>query len=224
MPSIEAPKISRRRAALKLAAGFTAAAALPGIKAVFGATPLPTTRIEEDWVLVVGKPDPVNNAPLIKNVMSAQADLLGHCAFYDINYEMQGTPPKLVYGGFGIEMWSPSQQWPTTVFYPGNALLRTANEKITWTQRLSLSQGTLSFGIWNGSSTTWGSASGQVLSVSMSCPLADLSGYTSELSVAESGPTWWPDRVTSQTLKAVRYYDSSGKLVRTDSDARQAYP
>ena len=58
----------------------------------------------------------------------------------------------------------------------------------------------------------------------MPCPLTDLSAYSSDLSVAESGPTWWPDRVTSLTLKAVRYYYSSGKLVRTDSTSYQAYP
>src|SRR5215217_1132697 len=118
MTPIEAPKMTRRRAALKLAAGFTAAAALPGIRAVLGATTLPITRVEEDWVLVIGNPDPVNNAPLIKNVMSAQADLLGYCAFYNINYMMQGSPPKFVPGGYGIELWSPTQQWPTTVYSP----------------------------------------------------------------------------------------------------------
>jgi hypothetical protein len=221
MCTIETRKLNRRQAALKMAAGLSAAALLQ--RSGRAATALPITRIEEDWTLQIGNPDPVNNAPLIKTVMSAQADLLGYCAFYDINYEMQGSPPKFVPGGFGIEMWNPSQSWPTTVSYPTSTLLKTANEKISWTQRLDLSQGKLSFGIWNGSSTTWGSASGQVLNVAMPCSMADLSGYSSSLSVAESGPTWWPDRVSSLVLKTVRYYDSSGKLTRTDSTGYQAY-
>ena len=80
------------------------------------------------------------------------ADLLGHCAFYNVNYQMQGSPPKLVHGGFGIEMWGPNQQWPHTTYSSTAALLKNANELITWTQRLNLSAGVLSFGIWNGSS------------------------------------------------------------------------
>jgi hypothetical protein len=162
---------------------------------------------------------------MVKTVMSAQADLLGYCAFYDINYEMQGTPPKLVHGGFGIEMWNPGQQWPSTACYPTTTLLKYANELVTWTQRLDLSKEVLSFGIWNGSSQTWGTASGQVLSVSTSSvPYSDLSGYSPTVSVAESGPTWYPQLVTLLKLKTIRYYDSSGKLVSTDSTGYQAYP
>lgn len=215
-------KITRRQAAMALTAGVAGATLLG--RSLPAATTYPITRIEEDWILLIGNPDPTNQAPLIKTVMSAQADLLGYCAFYDINYEMQGTPPKFVPGGFGIEMWNPQQTWPNTVYYPSNAQLKTANEKITWTQRLDLSKGSLSFSIWNGSSTTWGSASGQNMVVSMTCPLADLSGYTTSLSVAESGPTWWLDRVSSMTIKAVRYYDSTGKLTKTDSTLYPVYP
>ena len=54
--------------------------------------------------------------------------------------------------------------------------------------------------------------------------LADLGDYDPTFSVAQSGPTWWPDRVTSLTLTAVRYYNASGTLIKTDPTDRSAFP
>ena len=217
-------EMTRRRAIQGvLAAGVSGAALLRGV--CRAATANPVTRVEEDWALQIGTPDTNNTAPMVKTVMSAQADLLGYCAFYDINYEMQGSPPKLVHGGFGIEMWNPNQQWPDTAYYPSTALLKVPNEVVIWTQQLDLNNGVLSFSVWDASSLTWGVAPGRLLNLSKaSVPYADLSGYTPTVSVAESGPTWYPQLVTSLKLKTVRYYDSGGAVVTTDSTGYQVYP
>jgi len=217
------PKISRRRAALgMLACGVAGPALMQGI--CRAAAP-PIVRVEEDWTLQIGQTNPANNAPLIKTVMSAQADLLGYCASFDVNYEMLGSPPQLIPGGFGVEMWNPGQQWPTAAGFARNTRLNIAGEAIAWTQRLDLTGGVLAFSVRNVTSQTWGATAGEALSVSMpAVPYADLSGYTRSLSVAESGPTWCPKLVTSLTLTAVRSYDGSGNLAATDATGYQAYP
>ncbi len=215
--------LSRRRATIEMAA--LAFAAVPMMRGVCRADSSTTaTRIEEDWTLVIGTPNSVNHAPGVKMIMSTQGDLLGYSADYSINYHKEGNPAAFAAGGYGIELCSPTQTAPVTTAGPGSDLLNTQGETLTWTQRLDLSNGTLTFSLWNGSSTTWGTTSGQILSVSSACSLADLSNYDPTFSVAQSGPTWWPDRVTSLTLTAVRYYNASATLINTDPTDRQAYP
>jgi hypothetical protein len=107
---------------------------------------------------------------------------------------------------------------------PSRELLDTTGETLTWTQRLKLSNGNLTFSLRNTKSETWDSASGEILSVSTACDLADLSGYDPLFSALQSGPTWWPDRVTSLVMTAVRYYDAMGGLILTDPTDRAAYP
>jgi hypothetical protein len=180
--------------------------------------------VEEDWSLVVGTPDKANNAPGVKMIMSPQADLLGYSADYNINFHKQGNPDAYIPGGYGIDLCDPTKSSPINVASTNGAFLNTPGETLTWTQRLRLSRGNLTFSLRNTSSTTWGTINGMVLSVSTTCPLADLSAYDPTQSVANSGPIWWRDRVTSLTLTQVRYYDVARNLLSTDSTVRSAYP
>jgi hypothetical protein len=182
-------------------------------------------RIEEDWALVVGTPDPINHAPGVKMIMSTQGDLLGYSADYNINFNKSGNPSTFTPGGYSIDLCRPTNSTPITSVGPVNTLLNTPGETLTWTQRLRLNNGTLSFSLRNTSSTTWGSTIGKLLSVyTTGCPLADLTGYDPNFSVAQSGPIWWANRVTSLTLNQVRYYDATGLLLSTDTTVRSAYP
>jgi hypothetical protein len=215
--------LSRRRAGIEMAA--CALAAWPFLGGTSRAsTTASVERIEEDWVLLIGTPDQTNHAPGVKMIMSTQDDLLGYSADYSINFHKEGDPIGFKAGGFGIELCSPDSNTPINSPGPDSTMLNTAGEKLTWTQRLQLSNGTLSFSLRNTSSTTWGSNTGRVLKVSTNCPLSDLSNYDPAFSVANSGPVWWPDRVVSLTLVQVRYYDASANLLTTDAVSRPAYP
>jgi hypothetical protein len=215
--------LSRRRATIEMAA--LAFAAAPMIRGVCRAdTSSAATRIEEDWTLVIGTPNTVNHSPGVKMIMSTQGDLLGYSADYTINYHKEGDPAAFTAGGYGIELCSPNQTDPVITAGPSKDLLNTKGETLTWTQRLDLSNGKLTFSLWNGTSTTWGTNSGQILSVSAACTLTDLSNYDPTFSVAQSGPIWWPNRVTSLTLTEVRYYGANGNLINTDSTDRPAFP
>jgi hypothetical protein len=216
-------RLISRRAAIKTAA--MALAAIPLMRGTSRGGFVPATAmVEEDWILIIANPDQVNHAPGIKMIMSTQGDLLGYSADYGINYHKEGDPPTFAPGGFGIELCSPGACQPTIVSSSSEDKLNTPGERLTWTQRLKLSNGTLTFSLRNTKSETWDDVEGEVLSVSGPCDLADLSNYDPNFSAAQSGPTWWPSRVTSLVMTAVRYYDSMGQLIRTDPTDRSAYP
>ncbi len=216
-------RLNRRRAAIRIASG--ALALLPILREESRASTCSAVeQVEEDWTLVVGRPDTTNHAPGVKMIMSTQGDLLGYSADYNINFHKQGNPDVFIPGGFGIDLCDPTKSSPINVSGTSGALLNTQGETLSWTQRLQLSDGVLSFSLRNTSSTTWGSVNGTVLTVSTNCPLDDLSAYDPTQSVANSGPIWWRDRVTSLTLTQVRYYDGQKNLLSTDSTVRSAYP
>lgn len=215
--------LSRRSAGIRIAA--YALAALPILRGTSRAAIAADIEcIEEDWALVVGKPDMDNNAPGVKMIMSPVGDLLGYCADYNINFHKRGSPDVFIPGGFGIDLCDPYRSSPINVSGTNNAFLNTRGETLSWTQRLKLSDGKLSFSLRNTISTTWGSTDGEVLTVSTDCPLNDLSGYDPAMSVANSGPIWWRDRVISLTLNQVRYFDASQTLISADLIVRSAYP
>jgi hypothetical protein len=103
----------------------------------------------------------------------------------------------------------------------GTALFATTNETVTWTQRMSLGGGKITYDIENGQSTTWGQfgQDGQDLAVSFDTTLSDLGRYSPDISASNSGVSWQSNLVTSMTLVQVRYY-SGGQLVATDTTPR----
>lgn len=180
-------------------------------------TPLPD-RVEEDWVLVIATPDTSSNGPQVTTSMSPSGDLtVGPFVAFDLNYREY---PSYTPGGVQTQVWSSNQLLTTST--QGSNQLNTANESITWTQFLSLSGGTVTYGVNNGQSVTWGKF-GQgngLLNVTFPSSLSSLSGYSPDVSVAHSGATWESNHVSSLSLVQVRYY-SGGQLILTDSTRRE---
>lgn len=216
-------RLSRRRAALEIAA--LALGAVPLMGRASRAQDVPKVMmVEEDWALVIGVPDAENHAPGVKMIMSTQEDLLGYSADFCINHRKVGSPPEFAAGGYGIEVCRPGQALPVIEAGSSGKKLAIDGETLTWTQRLKLADGTLTFSIQESSSTTWGTTTGEVLSVSSDCSIDDLEGYLPSFSVAQSGPVWWPSRVTALTMTGVRYFGPTGILIRTDLTPRVAHP
>jgi hypothetical protein len=182
----------------------------------FQSTPQPD-RIEEDWQVVIGTPDTSNDCPQLLSTMSPTGSATDPSLVFKLNYRDQ---PSYQSGGLSAQVWQGSQFGSKSD--QGSAELGTPNETITWTQRMSLSGGSLSFKVLSGNSTTWGQfgANDTDLAVSASSSLADLSGYSPTNSVAKAGATYGANRVTSMTLLQVRYYQGS-TLLSTDTTARQ---
>lgn len=173
------------------------------------------TAVEEDWQLVVAQPDVLGVGPQITTCMRPGGGSTSPFVAFDMNYREY---PTFQVGGMQIQVWSDNQVISTSG--QGSAQFQTANETITWTQRMSISNGTVSYGVNNGQSTTWGKfGQGQgLLSVSYTSTFSDMSGYSPKTSVALSGVSWEPNLASSLTLVQVRYY-SNGQLVSTDTNS-----
>jgi hypothetical protein len=173
-------------------------------------------QIEEDWRLIVATPDVEGVGPQITTSMCPVADQTkSPFIAFDLNYREY---PSFVAGGYQAQVWSDDQ----LVQYSSGgktAQFGTANETVTWTQRMSLSSGQVNYLIPAGTSTTWGTF-GRHINVGFSTSLTSLSGYSPATTVANSGVSWQVNNVQDLTLVAVRYY-SGGTMISTDSTARQ---
>jgi hypothetical protein len=177
----------------------------------------PADQIEEDWQVVIASPSAVEVGPQLTTCMSPVTDDSTPFFAFNLNYRdaqsfHAGGLQATVYSN-GTVLDSSSQ---------GDALCQTSNETITWTQRMSISgDGRVTCTIVNGQSTTWGQfGDSQGLdSVGFNTSVTSLASYSPTTSVAKSGAGWQSNRVTSMTLKRVRYY-RGGVLSSTDNTAR----
>lgn len=177
-------------------------------------------RIEEDWELVVADPDPSSFAPQVTCTFSPQGDLSGYYGVFDLN--LRNTP---IYeaGGMQLQVWVGEYPVMTKKSNVGT-LLNTANETVTWTTSMWISEGQLNFAITDGQSSTWGGfGSNGSLTVTVGQQLENLQGYSANVSIANSGIGFAANRVTSLTLKEVRAYSES-KLEAVDSTDRVVHP
>jgi len=190
-----------------------------GASAAADDAPYDVARVEEDWELVIDQPDTDKNGPQVTCTISPHALRSGYAAF-DVNYH---TQPNYYLGGLQLHAWSPLEPIVTRNF-PANDMLATPGETITWTQTMSLNDWRLKFQVINGQSQTWGSFGGHEHSVTVWAWLWNLNGYSPEVTVANSGVSFASNRVTSLTLKAVRWYDAAGELIQESTTPRVVYP
>lgn len=169
-------------------------------------------QVEEDWELVIDVPDPTGAGPQISTWLCPVADGSSHCFIFNLNYR---ELPSFAPGGLEVQTWLGDEM--LTGGGKATTSLATTGETITWTQRMRLSGGVVSFAVDSGRSTTWGKfGQGQQLNVnaSFNTTLTNLNGYSPDASVARSGVGWQPNRVRRMTLVRVRYYNG-GKLIAT---------
>jgi hypothetical protein len=196
-----------------------AAVALAGSIGLAQTASNPIDRVEEDWVLVIGTPNTDESGPQITTCMSPVSDGSTPFVAFDLNYR---DYPSFLAGGLQAKVYSGKNGSVLSSSSQGDALLQTTGERVTWTQRMGLSQGnTVTYTVVNGQSTTWGAfGSSQGLDpLTFTAPISSLANYSPTTSVSNSGVGWQSNRVTSMTLVQVRYY-SGGQLVSTDTTSR----
>jgi hypothetical protein len=184
-----------------------------------GQTSSPTIdQVEEDWQVAIGTPSPAEVGPQLTTCMSPVSD--GSTPFFalDMNYH---DYPSYQAGGIEAAVISNTDGSVQDYSTQGEGVLQTANETITWTQRMSLSSGTATYTVVNGQSTTWGTfGQGYDLDpISFTTAVTSLASYSPATSVAKSGAGWQSNRVSQMTLVRVRYY-SGGRLISTDTTSR----
>lgn len=171
--------------------------------------------IEEDWVLVIANPNPLEVGPQITTVMSPVADASAPRIAFDLNYR---EFPSFSPGGMQVQVWSNGEVGG--IAGQGGGLFSTANEVVTWTQQMSISNGTLLYDVGRGQSTTWGNfGQGDNLHVSVPTNLTSMAAYQPQVSANRSGASWQANHVSTLTLKQVRYL-ANGQIIWTDTNPR----
>jgi len=176
-------------------------------------------RVEEDWELVVDQPDTGNNGPQVTCTISPLRMSTAYAAL-DLNYR---TQPDYSAGGLQLHSWDPYNPIVTREF-PPTQMLATEGETITWTQTMTLDQGTLTFRVVNGVSQTWGNFGSDDQAITLTTQLTSLNGYDPRLSVENSGVSFASNLVRSLTLRSIRWYDAAGVLLWEYSDPLAVHP
>ena len=160
---------------------------------VLGQNPPTIVRIEEDWMLQINNPDAGNDAPQIINVLSPTSLLGDLHGILELNHS---TAPDYQAGGMQLQLWKNEDQlsWKT---HPNSAKLQTNNETITYTMVMEIANGTLTFSIINGNSTTWGQfGQAQNLQVAnTTSTIQNLGGYNPQTSITQSEIGYAANRV-----------------------------
>jgi hypothetical protein len=172
-------------------------------------------RVEEDWELVVGDPDQQTDAPQIVCVISPQGDVASiHQAF-----ELNGRSlPTFAAGGLQLQVWDGDVAL-SAHGHPSGLCMQQAGETVSWTQRMELADGKLTFEVVDGTSSTWSDFGGQgYLKVLVDTSLDNLNGYSPDVSVNNSGISYAANRVQSLVLKRVRVYMSDGQVSEDNTE------
>ena len=184
---------------------------------------LPTTaqevvRVEEDWELVLGEPDPVMVGPQVTTTMSPTENLDGVYFTFEINHR---SAPWWTPGGLTIHQWS-GEARVQSFDRSDRSVMQTSGETVQWTQILSVDGTNLTFQIKNGSSTTWGPFGYSNMFKLRTTWSGGLDGYSPDLSVAQSGAAFAGNRVQLLRITQVRLTLSNGQTL-TDSTPRIAH-
>lgn len=174
----------------------------------------PVIRVEEDWKLVLNVPDGTVDAPQLHTAMSAFGHFDSSYAQVTWNYR---EVPYFRPGGLQIQAWDGDGLSFAMSF--GSSQLSTIAETITWTQGLLTDGQMLSFKITNGQSTTWGAFGGGHMGVAGTAYVANLNGYSTDVSAENSWITYGANRVDLLMITEVRRYGPDG-LISVDSTPR----
>ncbi len=176
----------------------------------------PTIRVEEDWFIKIGTPEPAADSPQITTVMCPSwAISLGNYAVFDLNC---ATQPDFSAGGVQLQLWN----GPSMLRSKSNAnwdAIRFIDEEIRYTSVMRIEDGQIIFEIINGSSTTWGNFGTGELIIQNSTWRNHLNSYDPDCSTQNARIGWASYQVQSFVLERIRYYSNVGLEV-TDNIPR----
>ena len=172
-------------------------------------------RVEEDWYVKIGTPEPAADSPQITTVIAPAWNTSGNYSVFDLNC---ATQPNFASGGVQLQLWygpgmlrsNSNTNWDS---------IRFTDEEIRYTSVMRIENGQIIFEIINGSSTTWGSFGTGELIVQNTTWRNHLNSYDPDCSVSNSRIGWASYQVRSFVLQQIRYFSDLG-LQSTDSTPR----
>lgn len=165
-------------------------------------------RIEEDWELVVGDPDPAIDAPQVTTSMipfSATPDL--HLQV-NLNHALK---PEFASGGIQVRIVEDDELLGQVHRRTGEKLAE-SSETVRWTNAVQKIPSGYSFGVSSGTSSSWGSYGGNdyFLVIAASSVSGSLESYDYRRSLENSTVAYAGNRVQWLRLLRIRFYYSNG--------------
>ena len=172
-------------------------------------------RIEEDWFVKIGTPDPDSDSPQITSVMAPSWTLTGGYAVFDLNC---ATQPGFVSGGVQLQLWQ-NDAITQSRSNGRRDSLHLVDEVIRYTTVMSIVDDKLVFEILNGTSDTWGTFGTGELKLEVDTWRPHLNHYSPDFSASHSQIGFASHRVRRFILERVRYFSPRG-LQSTDDTPR----
>jgi hypothetical protein len=173
-------------------------------------------RVEEDWSLQIGEPDPNSVGPQLITTMSPNENLNGTYFTLEINHR---SAPTWTPGGISMHRWFGEARY-ASFDRADRTVMGTHSETVTWTQSLYVDGGQLYYKVSNGSSSTWGPfGHSNNFKLSKSWDSPHLNGYTPEISVSQSGAAYAGNRIHLLKIVRIRTTLSDGSVL-TDNTER----
>jgi len=165
-------------------------------------------RVEEDWYVKIGTPEPEQDSPQITTVMSPAWTLSSSYGVFDMNC---ATQPGFASGGVQLQLWY-NGSITQTCSNSNWASLSNANEEIHYTTSMMIQDGYIVYEILNGSGTTWGTFGTGELKLQRPTVRNNLNGYSPYFSAYNSRIGFASHRVRDFILQRVRYISDTGNV------------
>jgi hypothetical protein len=164
--------------------------------------------IEEHWELQIADPDSASSAPQTSMVMSPTGAADEKYFVFTLNHH---NSSGFRAGGLQVQLWDDEELLDDRSAHEGGTLHH-EGETVSWVQRMELNEGQLKFGVYNGSSETWGSFGGNDMAISTQTSLTQLNAYRPAVSLTESQVGFAENRVNSLVLKKLVWKTSDGQV------------
>lgn len=169
----------------------------------------PWVRIEEDWTLAIGEPDPRTYSPQVTLYLTPDANQVETYFQLQLNHAVD---TEFTGGGFQVGAFQRDQALDQVTSRTRGAL-NVTDDVITWTAVLAVQDHELLFAIKNGRSEAWGEFGGPDYLLRMPAKgIQNLSHYTPRRSVADVDLGFGRNRIRYLRLERVRAYRQDGTV------------
>jgi hypothetical protein len=165
-------------------------------------------QVEEQWELSIGVPDTGLSAPQATMVMSPTGNLDSTYFLFTLNCR---NFPSYEQGGVQVQRWEGDSVATSGTGSVGETLNQ-SEDTVTWTQRVSLHDGEITFEVVDGSCDSWGHfGNDAALTLTSETSLHSLNAYKPAISLTESQIGYADNRVHSLTLKKLVWKTDDGQ-------------
>lgn len=171
-------------------------------------------RVEEEWEVQIGTPDPFLDLPQIVTVFGPADPESGVHAVFELNH---GTLPAFGEGGMQLQYWA-GETLKGYRWQKAPAEFCFAGETVTFTTVTEIEGGNLTMSVTRGQSQSFGAFGNEnALRIQVETTLTNLDGMSLENSIKHSKVTYGANHVQKFQRNRVRMLNAAGEVVAIDT-------